>query len=466
MKKLFCLLALTLLSLNLTSCGGSSPQTFQAIQVSDIQPQLYSSAGVETDVTFTANIRTPWTDLAQLQNLSTWEKEDFLSYTLPQQTRFLFGPLTHRNMGGPQRGEKLDVDWTQATVVDNHVVVPMTYNAKWILNKKYVAQGSFQIPFPLSVDELTTTQWKSCTDSAPEHQTSSFYWYFWDPTRYGCDHVLNTHYQMITVTVGAQTPNSQNTFPEYQNLIKSNGLADNLQMTFAFGYVEDTPNPNPETDSDWGVNEYRKFVSQIRVQLGPDFKESAILQKEYLAAVRPEAPIGKRFEGTLNGVKVTINVVTANEIDQMDIFAQSFAHNHDSFFAWMGHSRVGGGFDANRFRQIVEMNPEYYSIVPDYQFVYWGGCNSYSYYTLPFFDMKAKYSNGTDVTGTKGLDILANGLPSLFSFNADNAVILFDVLMDWTHPTSYQNIVDRIEARAAAWNYLVLVTVLGDEDNQ
>ena len=46
----------------------------------------------------------------------------------------------------------------------------------------------------------------------------------------------------------------------------------------------------------------------------------------------------------------------------------------------------GYGFDANYFRSLMKGKPDYYSITSEYQLIYWGGCNSYSYYALPFFN--------------------------------------------------------------------------------
>src|SRR5690349_6278504 len=104
----------------------------------------------------------------------------------------------------------------------------------------------------------------------------------------------------------------------------------------------------------------------------------------------------------------------------------------------------------------------------DYQLVYWGGCNSYSYYTLPFFDLKTEFSNGADPKGTKNLDIIANGLPSLFSLNAINAEISLRALVNYAKTgerTSYQSMIEDIEAAARQRGAVTLTSVLGDEDN-
>ena len=167
-----------------------------------------------------------------------------------------------------------------------------------------------------------------------------------------------------------------------------------------------------------------------------------------------------------DGVRYTINIVAAAGIDQMEIFAKSFAHDHDGVFGWFGHSRVGSGFDANNFGQMVKNNPSYYSISRQYQLIYWGGCNSYSYYSLPFFKFKAQLDPQNDPNGTKKLDILGNGLPSLFAFNAFNADVTLKAVMNWENRTSYQDIVNTLENNASSYGSTVLVNILGDEDNQ
>jgi hypothetical protein len=151
----------------------------------------------------------------------------------------------------------------------------------------------------------------------------------------------------------------------------------------------------------------------------------------------------------------------------MNLFAESYAARQEGFFGWFGHSRVGSGFDAQSFQMIMNSNPERYSLTSDYQLIYWAGCNSYNYYTLPFFEMKARLNPTQDPKGTKNLDIISNGLPTYFSLNAYNADIMLKALLNWDTPTSFQSIVDQIEDRAEkSGGTTVLVNVLGDEDNQ
>ncbi len=429
--------------------------------------KFYSSAGVETKAQFSAVYKTSDYKIEDIQKMDAYTKSYFEQSLIKPTIKYLFGPLTNRELGGMKTEMTVVIDWAQATQEGDHVVVPYTYSGTWIVASKLISTTQkLTLPVPFNSQKLFTTKWLACTDSSPEHQTQSFFWYFWDPSRSGCDHVLNTDYQMVDLKLSEQTINTVETYPEFQKMIKSNGIDNNFQMTYAFGYVEDAVDANPDTDSDYGMNEYRKFIKFMdKENLKLNLAKTSILQKEYLNPRFPEKLIGYRYSGIYNNVKIEIKVVTSANIDQMELFAQSYAHDHDAFFSWFGHSRVGSGFDADNFSSMLRYNPTYYSLSSNYQLVYWAGCNSYSYYTQPFFKQKAKLDSVNDSKGTKNLDIIANGLPSQFSFNADNATILYKALINWNKPTSFQSIVNTIEKRAARGYSVVLVNILGDEDN-
>ena len=113
----------------------------------------------------------------------------------------------------------------------------------------------------------------------------------------------------------------------------------------------------------------------------------------------------------------------------------------------------------------MRQNPDVFNITKNHQLIYWAGCNSYSYYTKPFFDFKVDIFN-QDFKGTKGLDIISNGLPSYFSLNAKNAIVLARAFINYADKkTSYQDIVNQIETQSNLNGIDVLVNVIGDEDN-
>ncbi len=446
----------------INACNRSSEKN-----VSDNNNQrFYAQIANEYVVQFSAVYRTEMTSLDEVAKLADWQKQNLEKYQVAETVAYLFGPATNREIGGAKRDQLIQINWSGAYVgADGQVEIPYTYSGSWILHQNYKA--NFQLPIPYNENIVYSTNWKLCTDSAPEHQTQSFYWYFWDPTRSGCDHIEGVHYQMTTLKISKQTIPTEATYPQYDDLLKSNGINRNLQMTMAFGYVEDPADFQPFTDSDFGIREFQKSVKKTRASL-KKYKatETPILQGEYLNAPNPDLQIGVRFQGMKDGVNFTVNVVATAGIDQMEIFAKSFAHDHDGIFGWFGHSRVGSGFDANNFGQMVKNNPSYYSISDQYQLIYWGGCNSYSYYSLPFFKFKAAKDPQNDPNGTKKLDILGNGLPSLFAFNAFNAEVTINTFMNWETRTSYQEIVNTLENNATSYGATVLVNILGDEDNQ
>lgn len=461
--KFFATLLLITISISQSACTKRQAQSSMFQDKKSVR--FYSDAGHEVDVTFKALYLTSYTSLEEVKSL-TYQKTTIADYQIPETLQYLFGPLTYHEMGGPKKDFHVNVLWEQAQLnASGYVVLPYQYTGTWLLDEHI--KDSFTMPLPLNEDVVFTEQWKACGDSAPDHQTRSFFWYFWEPTRVGCDQKLDQQYQNITVSVLKETTETTETFPEYNKLLSSAGKDKNLQMTFAFGYVEDPAKPNPDKDNDTGMFEYRRFVSYVRKNVASlNFTETPILESEYLNPVRPKQKIGTRFSGIKDGVQITVNIVAAADIDQMQLFAQSFSHNQDGFFGWFGHSRVGSGFDADQFRYMTQRNPEYYPSTTHYQMIYWGGCNSYSYYTLPFFKFKANLDIAADPLGTKSLDIISNGLPSLFIFNSVNASIAFDALLNWEQKTSYQQIVHKIEDHAKSYGQLVLVNILGDEDNQ
>jgi len=430
----------------------------QAHSAEDIE--FYSKASNEFRVEFDAHYRSEYKNLEKVAKINGYQRRDLEDFKIKATTQFVFGPLTHRSLGAEQKGQKIQMRLDQAFMKNNVVYIPYKYSGVWMVSKESNL-NSFSIPLPYNAQQLRTPKWKNCTDSGSDHSDYSFLWYYWDPERYGCDHKIDVDYQMIFPKFSAQTQQTELTYPEYENMIRQNKVS----MTFGFGYVEDQNNPNPFTDQDYGMSEFRNFIGLLKSHLADhDVKETAILEKKYINAISPQNRIGSQFTFVKNGIEYEIKVVASANIDQMELFAQSFAGEQDAFFGWFGHSRVGSGFDAYQFNQIVNQNPQRYKISSNYQMIYWAGCNSYSYYTKPFFDFKANLLAG-DVSGTKSLDIISNGLPSYFSLNAINAEVLLKAIVNPERRSSYQDIVNGIERRANQYGISVLVNVLGDEDN-
>lgn len=426
-------------------------------------PYFTSIRAEEVQVQFQALFKTELRSLAQIRQLSADEKSAYINeYILPT-VKYLYGPLTHRGYGNPQRNFKVYVDWDKAILAKDWVLVPYVYKATWLLHQDLLKFQSLTVPVPYTAMDLVTPRWTLCTDSDPSHHSMELYWYFWDPSRPGCDQKDGMEYQETTVRFIRQTENIKKSYPEYTRLIRNRRSQPEMRLTFAFGYSESQDNPYPDTDEDYGIQQYQDFVRFLRKSLGPAFRVTPIVQGEFKKSPYPNKVMGYRFQGNQSGVLLTISVVAAADVDQMEIFAKSFAQDHDSFFGWFGHSRVGWGFDSDVLLYKLKYEPESYSISRLYQIIYWAGCNSYSYYTIPFFQMKVSKS---DPFGTKGLDIISNGLPSYFALNSINAKIIFHHFLNWKKVSSYQDILLDLEGAASSLGaHRVLINVLGDEDN-
>lgn len=433
----------------------------------DLKPLLYAYRGKEVIVEFKTESVSRYTKLEEVKALNEYEKDNYKEYYLVPLVKYLFGPTTHRSIAGIKSVLSLDIDWNAAYLEKGRVVLPYKYQGVWLIDDSIVDRGYLNLPVPRNEKALFSEDWKECTDSDPEHQTESFYWYFWDPERFGCDHREGEHYDVVKIEFRARTTSTSLTFPEYNKMIKVENGSKVIKATFAFGYVTDLTQPNPDKDSDIGVAQYRRFINEIKTLLGNDYKAEDIFLSDYKDKLYyPKLlVIGKKFRFVRAGVNFELKVVSNALVDQMDLFARSFAHDHDSYFAWLGHSRVGSGFDAQIFRQMLFMKPEFYSISQEYQLVFWGGCNSYSYYAEPFFKVKSDKLGEADPNGTKSLDIIANALPSLFILNAKFALIQLKALLNFDKPTSYQEIIKQMEVEASRVGTKTLSVVLGDEDN-
>ena len=82
--------------------------------------------------------------------------------------------------------------------------------------------------------------------------------------RPGCTNKLGREYQNIEVFIDEETVQTKKTFPEYQKMIRLVNGVPTLEMTFAFGYVEDEESPDPFTDSDCGVEQFQLFYRKVK----------------------------------------------------------------------------------------------------------------------------------------------------------------------------------------------------------
>lgn len=401
-----------------------------------------NQVSVQLEASYLANIN--------FQDLQNQNVQARLRKSILKTLTYLYGPTTNRNIGGISKIENVAINFAQSTIENNQLKIPYEYQAIWLISDKLSKRSSLDISIPFNEEILITENWKKCTDHEPIHQTQKLFWYYWDPNREGCDHQLNVHYQNVTVQFAQRMNQDLAGRPQYHRLIQRKD-GQHLNMTFAFGYINNDSQKNPDTSQDQGMYSYRELLKLLRKNklIKKSFQESPINLNEYYGYRNENQIIGTRFKGSKDGVPVTIKVVTASNIDQMELFAKSYLQDHDSTFAWFGHSRVGEGFAASQVLELLKINKTSYSLTNDYQILYWGGCNGYSYFTTPFFKMKAKKFSEFE-NDRSNLNIISNALPSLDHLSGRNAMAFFESIFYWEKSKSYKEIIDDLEVKI--WN--------------
>ncbi len=283
---------------------------------------------------------------------------------------------------------------------------------------------------------------------------SGNFWYHWEPKKEGCPLVAGQDYSAITAPLN-YIPNTNETYPEYEKLVRINGL----RMTVFFGLENyDETDWNPETNQhDWGGIGFRQQKSAL---LNMGFQSYVWTEDEVRKWYNPET--GKPIphletltketpRGTMTIRLFLGNTGLEHDSKAFHIFLKDAIWN-DASVVYNGHSGIGKNLDIPK---IAAARGFKLPISNDYQVFFLGSCVPYSYYTDLFFQKK---SSSTDPTGTKGLDIIAYGNESVFANNDDvrlTAALL--KFMETGKRTSYQDIV------GADADYFLGVS--GDEDN-
>jgi hypothetical protein len=280
------------------------------------------------------------------------------------------------------------------------------------------------------------------------------FWYHWEPKKAGCPLVSGSDYSEIVAPLNYITSTTR-TYPEYEKLIRNGGL----RMTIFFGlenYDEQDWNPNSNI-KDWGGIGFRQQRTNL-LNLG--FQSYVWSEAEVRKWYNPEA--GKQIpyletmtKNTPRG-PMTVRLFLGNTGLEHD--ARGFhaflkdAIWNDASVIYNGHSGIGKNLDIPR---IADTRGYKLPISNDYQVFFLGSCVPYAYYTEMLFKKK---SSSTDLTGTKGLDIIAYGNESIFGNNDDiRLTIALMNYMDSGTRTSYQDIVGSKDA--------YFLGVSGDEDN-
>lgn len=293
-----------------------------------------------------------------------------------------------------------------------------------------------------------------CTD--PHYSGEEDFWYFWDPELRGCP--LAGGSPAILTTVGAlqPIPNTQLSYPEYDQLFGPNGNGDLVDAWVFIGYINDIDNYRRVNRRDDAVRAL-KFVDQ-------DLRGRGFVLTEHRDAFREYAD-GRRVQG-INYFKVyerrvrtlgrdvvmRVNVLLADtDVGSRDRTFHRYlvpAMERGDIIIYDGHSGLGANVDLATLPNI-RFNPR------KYQIMFFNGCSSYPYFNGAFFRAKG---------GTQHLDIVTSGLPTFSDSAGPNIVTFLDRFIDG-EPRSWQKILSELEV-SNGQNGTYLTGVNGDHDNR
>lgn len=287
----------------------------------------------------------------------------------------------------------------------------------------------------------------------------SNFWYHWDPKSEGCPLVEDTDYSRIAVNL-AFLPNTAETYPEYERLIRDYNGAPGLTMSIFHGLANyDSTDWNPDTNtSDWGGISYLRDRDFLINRMG--FRSYIWTESQVREWYNPEAgrplPRVETFSKSTPRGQIAIRMLLAetgvyHDSKAFHVFLRDSLAN-DSLMFYLGHSGIGMNLDWSR---IESQRGFKLRINPGYQIFYLGSCVPYSYYTDMYFQKKI---SGEDPTGTKNLDIIAYGNESLFGTGDEQRLIRAVVdYMKGGDRATYQEIVGE--------DTDFYLGVSGDEDN-
>lgn len=374
-------------------------------------PDYYGKASSEVVFRFSHFIDTSL-DQIPGRSQATLPSESDLRRRINRQLTYLYGSLgNHEPQGAPH--EIPEVQLVESKIFGRTLRTYYTFEGRGILEKQNIPDGaneSVTLYLPRDPDQIYRAGLRDvvrgqypCTDR--EHPSEKYFWYFWDPFKYGCPLRTNQDYDPIAAQVErlANTPVS---YPHYQELMRPEGLRIDLLM----GMDDPSKEINPFRSLDLAAENYRAIHTEL-VRMG---YRARIWSESDLRRIssnilgwnnKPDVFVESLRKQTTRG-PVEIRFFFADTSSQSRVFHDFMkdAIENSDVFIYAGHSGLGEYLDLNAMELMQSFEIQF---PRDRQQIYFfNGCSSYPYYNWDFFQRKG---------GTDTLDIVTNGLATYFS---------------------------------------------------
>lgn len=278
------------------------------------------------------------------------------------------------------------------------------------------------------------------------------FWYFWSPARPGCKLVPGKDFARVPARI-EPLPAARDTRPEYGRMPDAEGV---IPISVYFGMNESLGQGNPYLSTDDGASPYRDTAEELE-KLG--FRRTKPKQ------TRPLSRLTEDFEKDVSAggraARIRVRLYFGDTRYQSPTSRAFYAAirpalENDAVVIYSGHSGLGQNMSLTRIARAtgkpIRLDPS------RYQLIFFDSCSSYEYFNEEYFRAK---STPSDPAGTRGLDIITNGLETNFNQGGGRAKSLIRAVHAWAvtaKATPYSELLDSFPGRT-------LTGVLGDEDN-
>lgn len=391
-------------------------------------------------------------------NKKTQPSETEFKTAIDKQVTFLFGAFSSQYR---QAVPKSDY---QFQITKAYQVNPTTWRADYNYSGLIlISQGpnSYNFFLPInpfqvwskSIVNNSSTPYP-CTDA--DHAIEQYFWYFFNPTAYGCPLKENVDYFNVQGTV-QYYQNTKATYPEYERLFVNGELTFHI----LFGMDDSSQDWNPKSSKDLSAQSYRQLKQNL-VKWGYQSKvwTAAEVSSFFgnLGYYSSQPFVEELVKQTPKGIVRYRIFFGASTIYEGTAFQKFLAYSlkSASIMLYAGHSGLGEylNLDLMQNNAQLKMTAEQ----SRYQIYYFNSCSSYPYYNSQYFSLKR---TAADPKGTKNLDIITNGLSTLFLSIAPSSLTLMQAVEIYStqgKKVSYQDMMNSADSNN-------LIGVNGDEDN-
>lgn len=293
-----------------------------------------------------------------------------------------------------------------------------------------------------------------CTDAT--HAVEQYFWYFFNPTAYGCPLKENVDYSRVQGVV-QYYQNTKNTYPEYERLFVNGELTFHI----LFGMDDSSQDWNPKSSKDLSAQSYRqmkqyltKWGYQAKVWSAQEIQTFFGNLGYYGSQPFVEELVKQTPKGTVR-YRIFFGASTIYEGLAFQRFL-SYSLMNASIVLYAGHSGLGEYLNLDLMQNNAQLKMT--ANQQRYQIYYFNSCSSYPYYNSQYFNLKR---TAADPKGTKNLDIITNGLSTLFLAIAPSSLTVMQAVELYStqgKKVSYQEMMNSADSNN-------LIGISGDEDN-